>query len=344
MAAQISRKPRIAIYGTGNYGQAITRLAVHKGWPVVAAYNRAGPKVGQDLGRLAGLDRDLGVIVQDCEVASYADLDADVGVVTLSNLLAVNLPAYQRLMEAGLNVLCHGVESYYPYGNDPVIAAQIDTAARQHNVTFTGSGIWDMSRIWSGILVAGPCTELTALHHRSVTCAENQSFGSEQLLQIGVGMTVDEFRDRGLGTAKAIAASYKTIPEQVLAALGYTVTDTTAYVEPVVLEAPLESTVMGRVIPAGESIGSKVIGEVQTKEGVTGRAEIELRLSHEPGEVDYMFWAVEGKPRARVRVERDDTSHATAACLFNRIPDVIAAPPGIVPVSRLGLMTNTALS
>jgi len=45
-----------------------------------------------------------------------------------------------------------------------------------------------------------------------------------------------------------------------------------------------------------------------------------------------------------VRVERDDTSHATAACLFNRIPDVIAAPPGIVPVSQLGPLTHTALS
>jgi len=344
MAARGTRKPRIVIYGTGNYGQAITRLAVQKGWPVVAAYNHAGAKVGQDLGRLAGLDRDLGVTVRDCDEASYADLDADVGIVTLTNLLKVNLPAYQRLMKAGLNVLCHGVEAYYPYGNDPVVAAQIDSTAREQNVTFTGSGIWDMSRIWSGIVAAGPCTEITALYHRSVTCAEKQSFGPDQLVQIGVGMTVDEFRDRGLGTAKSIAASYKTIPESVLAALGYTITDTTSYVDPVVLDDPLESKFMGRVIPAGESIGSKVIGEVRTKEGVTGRAEIELRLSRRADEVDYMSWAVDGKPRTRVRVERDDTSHATAACLFNRIPDVIAAPPGIVPVSQLGPLTHTALS
>jgi 2,4-diaminopentanoate dehydrogenase len=281
--------------------------------------------------------------VQDCEAATYSGLDADIGVVTTTNLLRANLPAYERLLKAGLNVVCHGVESYYPYGNDPVVAERIDYVAREHNVTFTGSGIWDMSRIWSGIVVAGPCTQLRALNHRSVTCAENQSFGPDQLLQIGVGMSVDEFRERGLGTARSIAASYKTIPEHVLAALGYTITGSTSYVEPVVLDAPLESTFMGRVIPAGESIGSKVVGEVQTKEGVTGRAEIELRLACTADEVDYMSWAVEGKPRARVRVERDDTSHATAACLFNRIPDVIAAPPGIVLVSELGPLTHTAL-
>ena len=60
--------PRIAIYGVGQYGSLIARLAIAKGWPVVAAFNRAGPKVGQDLGRVAGLGRDLGVIIQDSRV------------------------------------------------------------------------------------------------------------------------------------------------------------------------------------------------------------------------------------------------------------------------------------
>jgi 4-hydroxy-tetrahydrodipicolinate reductase len=62
-----------------------------------------------------------------------------------------------------------------------------------------------------------------------------------------------------------------------------------------------------------------------------------------PGEVEHMFWEVEGKPRTRVRVERDDSAHATAGNLFNRIPDIIAAPPGIVPVYQLGPLKSTCL-
>jgi 4-hydroxy-tetrahydrodipicolinate reductase len=31
-----------------------------KGWPIVAAVNRAGAKIGKDLGQLAGLSEDLG--------------------------------------------------------------------------------------------------------------------------------------------------------------------------------------------------------------------------------------------------------------------------------------------
>ena len=56
-------KPRIVIYGMGQFGQLIARLATEKDWPVVAAFNRAGPKIGQDVGRLAGLDRALAIAV-----------------------------------------------------------------------------------------------------------------------------------------------------------------------------------------------------------------------------------------------------------------------------------------
>ena len=47
-------KPRIVVYGTGFFGGLIARLALEKGWTIVAAVNRAGAKVGQDMGRSAG--------------------------------------------------------------------------------------------------------------------------------------------------------------------------------------------------------------------------------------------------------------------------------------------------
>ena len=65
-------RPRVMIYGVGYYGMEAVRILVKKGWPIVAAVNRAGPKIGEDLGRLAGLNEDLGVVVQDCETADYA--------------------------------------------------------------------------------------------------------------------------------------------------------------------------------------------------------------------------------------------------------------------------------
>ena len=56
-------KPKVAIYGAGQYGLEAMRIMHQKGWEIVAAYNRAGEKVGRDAGELAGIER-LDVPVQ----------------------------------------------------------------------------------------------------------------------------------------------------------------------------------------------------------------------------------------------------------------------------------------
>jgi hypothetical protein len=318
-----TRKPRIVICGVGQYGGYVTRFAVEKGWPVVAAFNRAGAKIGKD-----------------CDTASYAGLGADIAVVTQTNLLSINFSAYERLMNAGMNVLCHGSESYYPFGCNAEIAAKIDRLAERNGVTFTGSGIWDMSRIWAGVLVAGPCTEIKSLFHSSITDAVGQAINLEQAQQVGIGLTTTVFTERGYGRSP-LAISYKTIPEQVLTTLGFRVTDTRVQVEPVVFDDDVPNPWNGSIVPAGHCVGTRIIAEIFTAQGTTARAEIELRLFRE-GETEHMLWVVDGKPRTRIRTERLDSAHATAACLFNRIPDVIAAPPGIVLITQMGPLKSTA--
>jgi 4-hydroxy-tetrahydrodipicolinate reductase len=334
------KKPRVVIYGVGQYGGYLTRYAVEKGWTIAAAFNRAGPKVGQDLGQVVGLERDLGVEIQDCETARYDNLDADIGLVAQTNFLKANWLAYRRLMNAGLNVGCHGTESYFPWGSDPEMAAEIDTLAKKNGVTFTGSGIWDTSRIWSGLLALGQCTQIQSLHHSSLTDVHGQSAVPQHARQIGCGMTLGEYDASGLRQSP-LPVSYRTIPQAVLFGAGFTVTETKTRVEPIMCEEPIDSPLLGHV-PEGRCAGSRVVVDINTREGVTATADIELRLT-KPGEVEHMFWEVNGRPTTRVRVERDDTAHATAANLFNRIPGIIAAPPGVVTVAEMGLLQHSAL-
>lgn len=335
-------KPRIVIYGMGQFGQLIARLAVQKGWPVVAAFNRAGPKVGQDVGRLAGLDADIGVTVQDCETADYGALDADVAVVTHRDQLRDNMDAYRRLFGAGLDVLCHGVQSYYPKCHDAALAEEIDAMAKAAGATFTGSGIWDMSRIWSGILTAGPCTEITSIDITSISDAEAQTHSLEQMKQFAISEPVERFYEKGIDKS-VIAHGFKSVPEMVLIALGYDVIETTSVVEPVVFDEPVPSRHAPEgFLAAGLCMGIRMRSKTTTKQGVTGTATVDSRMI-KPGEIEAMYWSVEGKPRTRVHVERLDSAHATAGNLFNRIPDVIAARPGIVPVFEMGPLRHTAL-
>lgn len=334
-------KPRIVIYGTGQFGGMAARFALEKGYSIVAAYNRAGDKVGKDLGEVIGLGRSIGVIIQDCDTADYSKLQADVGLIFTTNILKQNFAAYERLLGAGINVLCHGSEAYHPFASDPETAAKIDALAKSNNATFTGSGIWDMSRIWSGLLVIGPCTEIDSLLHRSITDAKGQAINPAQARQVGIGMTLDEFATSGL-PGSPLAISYTTVPALVLETAGFTITKRTAHIEPIVFESDIDAEFLGGVLKAGTCVGTRIIGAIETKQGPTVRVEIELRL-FQKGEVEHMYWEVFGKPRTRIRVERDNPGHATAANLFNRIPDVMAARSGAVTVAELGPLKTSAL-
>jgi 4-hydroxy-tetrahydrodipicolinate reductase len=342
MASGTQVKPRIALYGTGHFGQRVTRFAVENGWTIAAAFNRAGDKVGKDLGRLAGLERDLGVIVQDCDLANYEDVDAEIAIVGITDRLSANIIAYKRLMSAGMNVICHGAESYYPQGIDRELAQQIDEVARKNNVTFTGAKIWDHTRTWPAILLAGACTEIRSLFHRSITDA--QQVGRPAMLKTGVGMTASEYDDRIRKVDGQIGGFYKLIPHSVLDALGYSVSKVAERREPVFFAESIYCELLGRDIEPGICAGTRMVVEVETEEGVTATAHIELRLVR-ADERPHMMWSVEGKPSSKIIFEREneDAAYGTLSCLFNRIPDVIAARPGIQDVSKLGVMKHSAL-
>jgi 2,4-diaminopentanoate dehydrogenase len=326
-------KPRIVIYGTGQYGLEAARIVVGKGWPIVAAFNRAGGKVGQDLGRLAGLSRDLGVVVQDCETANHKNLGADVAIFAMTDRLKTNLPSYQKIMDGGVNVICHGAEAYFPYGADPDLADQIDAIAKRNKVSFTGTGIWDHSRIWAGILAAGPCTQIKSFFQKSMTDAQGANLASMKVC--GVSMTQQEYADKMSNTLGVIGGIYKLIPHHVLHALGYHITQVTERREPVLSDQPVYCHLLDRTLEPGISLGTRIIAEVQTQEGVSATTHIELRILPE-GEVEHMVWTIDGMPPSKVRVDRTHPVHTSAACLVNRVPDVMAAPPGIRLVSQLG--------
>jgi 4-hydroxy-tetrahydrodipicolinate reductase len=326
-------EPKVMVYGVGQYGAEAVRILVKKGWPIVAAVNRTGPKIGEDLGEVVGLEADLGVIVQDCETADYATLGADVALVVQTERLSQNVAAYRRLLGAGINVICHGSESYFPQVSDRELADQIDSLARRSGVTFTGTGILDFSRIWPGILIAGPCTELRSLTHRSLTDAE---VANERVMRAyGVDISQAEFAEGVTSTPGQLGELYKSIPAHVMHALGFTITNVSERREPVLSDQPVWCRTLNRFLDPGTSLGMRIMASIETAEGPTASAHIELRLLAD-GESENMMWAIDGKPASKIRVDRADGLHASAACMVNRIPDVIAAPPGIRLIPELG--------
>jgi len=327
--------PRLVIYGAGTIGGHLCRFATAKGWPIVAAYNRAGEKIGKDLGRLAGLDRDLDVVVQDAERADYSNLKADVALIAITDRLGTNFEAYRRMMEAGVNVLCHGAESYYPRFTNPSVAHEIDRMAKQHGVSFLGGGIWDSTRFWSGLVAAGPCVEIDSIVHTSLTDTARQ--GTHLMLTSGTGMDVETYTEKLIRVPGLVGGVYGQVPVAVLEKMGYSVTNVVESREPVLFDEPFYCAPLERVLEPGTCIGTRIVIDVDTKQGVKGRCEIELRPLKK-GEDEAMCWSVYGKPIFHMRLRRELSGLASASSLFNRIPDVISASPGIHDVLSFGPM------
>ena len=322
-------KPQVAIYGAGQYALESVRITHRKGWDIVAAYNRAGEKIGRDIGELAGIEP-LGVLVEDCEDADYGSSGANIAIHSVADRLDYNWPGHQRLLGAGINVICHGGESNFPWGSRPELAGRLDELAKAHGVTFTGTGIWDYSRIWSGLLAAGSASELTGLIHRTLTNGE--AAGLELLKVCGGTLTLEEFSELNEGL---LAGIYKTVPHQVLWALGLEVTDVSEEREPILDSEPVFSNALGANIEPGICLGTRITTRVRTREGINATSINELRVL-KPGEKEHMVWEVQGRPETVIRVDRTDSMHSSAACMVNRVPDVLNAEPGIQVISQLG--------
>ncbi len=159
---------------------------------------------------------------------------------------------------------------------------------------------------------------------------------------VGVGQTPEEFAanmEAGLGP---LGGFYSLPVQQVLKYLGYHITDVHEYNEPVIYDEPLYCKPLDKTFEPGISLGSRIVSEIKTEEGLTAGTHVELRLTA-VGEREHTEWKVEGRPPCTITIDRRDSVHHTAAALFNRIPDVIAAEPGIRLVSELGMMRPSAL-
>jgi 4-hydroxy-tetrahydrodipicolinate reductase len=333
---QISPTPKgIVIYGTGNVCQTAARIANARNWPIAAVANRSGEKIGKDFGGLSGCETLNGITIVDMAVTNFSALDADIAIIAISDHLGENFSHHRRLLESGLNTICIGSDSSYPAAVDKKTALKLDQIAKANGVTFTGCGLWDTYRLWTIKTLVGPCTALSNLYHRSVTDANK--FGLEVIKLARIGEDPASFSNQSTGASEQKDSIYRVFVYQVAISLGLSIDKIDQRQEPVVLDTPVFCTALNREIEAGLCIGMRSVIDLKTKQGISIMAEIDLRLTS-PGEGESMSWIVEGDPSVEMHLRGIDTGHATASSAVNRIPDVIAAVPGLVTTDQMSPM------
>src|SRR5512135_2950838 len=125
----MDKKIRVVQYGVGPIGAGIVRLMLQKPeLQIVGAVDVDPEKAGKDLGRVAGVDRDLGVKVSP-KLADIPKGSFDVIVHTTGSYLVKVIDQLEECIRAGAYVVSTCEELSYPFRKHPELSRKLDKLA-----------------------------------------------------------------------------------------------------------------------------------------------------------------------------------------------------------------------
>jgi len=128
---------RVGIYGFGAIGRLAAKLALDRGYEVVAAVDIDERVLGKDVGELLGIGS-LGVQVTN---DVYELGDADVVIHATGSYLDRVFDQIASVVRMGVHVVSTCETLSYPYYRYPVLAKRLDELARAYGSVVIGTGI-----------------------------------------------------------------------------------------------------------------------------------------------------------------------------------------------------------
>ncbi len=318
--------------GLGALGVQLARYGLRKeGLQIVGAADPA--HAGKDLGRVAGLQKDVGVtVVNDLDLL-LETADADVLIHATSSYLKETFPQMMEAIEAGLNVVSTCEELSYPLFKYPELSNRLDAAARKHGVTVLGTGInpgFLMDTL--PVVLSAACTDIHRIRITRMMYSGNRRSSFQK--KIGTGLSPEEFQKLiadgkitgHVGLVESVAMLSSAIGLQI---------DEVIELPPEPVICTQEVTTTFTTVKPGQVAGLKsvALGQRAGKDVVT----MEF-FSHANVKRPYDSVVIDGEPPIRQRIEggvHGDTG--TIAMIFNAIPKVLNATPGLATMIDLPL-------
>ena len=328
----MTNKIRTIHYGLGPIGSGIARLAAQRAnLEIVGGIDIDEQKVGRDMGEVIGLDQPLGLLVSSDPAGLFSRPKADVVLHSTGSYLEQVRPQLVEIIEAGLNVVSTCEELAYPQAQHPALAEELDTLAKEHDVTVLGTGVNPgFAQDTIAIAVSGVCQDVK---HIAVT--RTVEAGERRLplqKKVGAGLTMAEFEEK----VKKREIRHVGLEESltmVAHALGWQLEAVEETIEPVIAEKPLKSQFV-------EVKEGQVSGVHQVAQGFKGGQELlVLQLymhigAENPGD----SVVIEGTPDIELTIKGIHGDLATAAMTVNAVPRVVSALPGLVTMKDLPLV------
>jgi 4-hydroxy-tetrahydrodipicolinate reductase len=305
---------------------------------VVGAIDIDAGLTGRDLGEVAGIDDKLGVLISGEAAAVLSRTKPDVVFLTASSSLRVVHAQVGKCIDAGANVISTCEELAYPYRKEPQISADIDKRARNKGVAVLATGVNPgfVMDAWP-LFMTGVCQQVEKIKVIRVQDASPRRGPFQK--KIGAGLTLAEFNELvAAGTLKHVG-----LPESIAmiaSGLGWELDEIAETVEPVIARSRVETDFV--VVEPGLAAGVRQVGR-----GIRARDElITLEFEAYVGASesrDAVY--ITGTPNLEVVIKGGTPGDmATAAITVNCAHRVMDAPPGLLTMKDLAIVSAPGLS
>lgn len=320
---------RVLQWGLGAMGSGMARLVLEKpGLKLVAAVDSRPDYIGQDLGAVLKIDRQLGIKVTANPAEVLDKEKVDVVVIATTSWVKEQMADLRRIITAGINCVSIAEEMADPYAQNPELASELDDLCKKHNVTLLGTGV-NPGYVLDLLVVA-----LTGGNHsveriEASRVNDLSPYGPTVMRTQGVGITPAAF---AAGLADGSIVGHVGFPESIHMisdALGLGVDRIEQTREPIISKVYRET-------PHVKVQPGMVAGCAHTGIGYHGDKEV-IRLIHpqqihphlegqETGDYIHIF----GKPEIHLAIKPEIAGGvATMGLAVNMIPHVFAGTPGL---------------
>ncbi|MBX3463998.1 MAG: dihydrodipicolinate reductase [Planctomycetes bacterium] len=315
---------RIVSFGLGPIGLAAARLVLQKSsLQLVGAIDADPGKAGRDLAELLDREAPTGLVVEADGTGALPRLRPDVVLHCTSSFLPAVREQLLAAIQAGADIVSSAEELLAPELQHPLLAAELDEAARKAGVSLLGTGV---NPGFAMDFVAVVASAVTA-DVRAVKCTRVVDAATRRLplqKKVGAGLTKAEFQQQLAGGAFGHIGMRESVA-LVARGLGLPVDRIEQTVEPVLAAEDHKTPFL--FVKEGQVAGLRNHGL-----GFVGKQlVVHLDLSMYVGAPD---------PRDEIQLDASPPLHlkflggipgdeATAAILVNSVHGLAAAPPGL---------------
>lgn len=325
-------KIRVIIYGCGVMGRKVTQALLDKiSFEIVGAVDINPEIVGKDLGEILESPEKMGVVIEKDAEAVFSQVKAQAVVLTTTSHLKGVFPQIVQCLKAGLNVVSTCEELSYPWKSNPELARELDSMAKEQDVSVVGTGInpgYLMDTL--PLILTAPCLNVSSVKVKRMMNSAKRRLPFQ--VKVGTGMTREEFREKIENKTITGHVGLLESINMIADGLGWELDDAVELPpEPVISDREI-NTAVGLIEPGN------VVGLTSLAYGMkNGNKIISLEFCANAA-IDEEFdeIVIEGEPNIHQKIIGGVHGDiGTVAVTINTIPRAISAPAGIIVMKDL---------